>query len=57
VSPEMGKLYDRLFLDRQEADYTAFVNLDIEVVKNEIDQVQAFINLFHNLLEKEKRIM
>ncbi len=54
VSPELGKLYDRLFLDRQEADYIAFVNLDPELVKSELDQVKAFINIFQNLLEKEK---
>jgi uncharacterized protein (UPF0332 family) len=53
VSSEMGKLFDRLFYDRQKADYAVFVNLDSELVKNEIDQVVVFINIFQDLLEKE----
>lgn len=34
---------DRLFNDRQEADYVAFVEFDQDVVVDEIDEVERFL--------------
>ncbi|HUW65488.1 MAG TPA: HEPN domain-containing protein [Spirochaetia bacterium] len=41
ASEEMGKLFDRLFHDRQEADYAAFSSFDPEIVREEIEQVEG----------------
>ncbi len=43
ISAAYGKLYDRLFNDRQEADYVAFVEFDQDVVAGEIDDVERFL--------------
>lgn len=54
ASEEMGKLFDRLFYDRQKADYTAFTSFDPEIVKEQIKQVEAFITIFQDILNKEQ---
>jgi uncharacterized protein (UPF0332 family) len=50
VSKEFGKLYDRLFNARQEADYIAFTDFDAEVVKNQLVQVEEFVAKFSTIM-------
>jgi hypothetical protein len=52
ISAKMGKLFDRLFYDRQEADYAVFVEFDKDVVADEIEEVEEFLIVFRRILEK-----
>jgi len=54
VPEEMGKLFDRLFYDRQKGDYVALTAFDSNIVKEEIEQVEAFIAIFEGILDKEQ---
>jgi uncharacterized protein (UPF0332 family) len=56
VPAKMGKLFDRLFYDRQEADYAVFVKFDQDVVANEIEEVEEFLTVFRSILEKKELI-
>ena len=53
ISIELGKLYDKLLRDREEADYVAFVEFDPEVVKDELKETKKFINQFKEIFAKE----
>jgi len=52
IPVEYGKLYDALLRDREEADYVAFVDFDQELIKEELEQTDIFINLFEELFQK-----
>ena len=54
ASEEMGKLFDRLFYDRQKADYAAFTSFDPGIVREEIEQFEGFIALFQDILNREQ---
>jgi hypothetical protein len=50
IETKWGRFYDRLFEDRQEGDYTAFVNFEKDYVKEQI-------KLCENFLKQIKEIM
>lgn len=50
---EYGALYDALLRDREDADYVAFSDLDPEILRKEIFQVNDFINIFNEILGSE----
>ena len=52
ASEDMGKLFDRLFYDRNKADYAAFTSFDPEIVREEIEQVKGFIAQFEDILNR-----
>ena len=54
VPQEMGKLFDRLFSDRQEADYAVFVAFDREIVKGQLEQVESFLTMFQAILSEDQ---
>lgn len=41
---ETGKLYDRLFHDRQEGDYIEFVSFDTEDVEKTIEEARRLVD-------------
>lgn len=51
VPAEMGKLFNRLFDDRQEADYAPLRNFVVEDVKDRFELVEEFLHLFEDLLK------
>ncbi|MDA8334015.1 MAG: HEPN domain-containing protein [Peptococcaceae bacterium] len=52
ASEDMGKLFDRLFYDRNKADYAAFTSFNPEIVKEEIEQVGMFIAQFEDIFNR-----
>lgn len=49
---ESGKLYDRLFENRQEADYEPMATFEKNDVDELMDKTVDFVNFIKNLLEK-----
>jgi len=43
MDKDQGKLYDRLFEDRQESDYTALVEFDKEYVEKQLEKCITFL--------------
>ncbi|MFP4698694.1 MAG: hypothetical protein ACLFMO_08320 [Eubacteriales bacterium] len=39
--------------DREEADYVAFVEFDYNVICEELNQTEKFINIFEEFLHEE----
>jgi len=56
IPVKYGKLYDALLRDREEADYVAFVNFNQEVIKEELEQTEGFIDLFEELLHRWRKL-
>ena len=50
VEPKWGKFYDRLFEDRQEGDYTAFVEFEKDYVEEQIELCEDFLKQIEKLL-------
>ena len=50
VGVRWGKLYDRLFEDRQEGDYIALVSFDREYVQEVLSEVQEFLPAIRPLI-------
>ena len=46
-----GKFYDKLFEDRQESDYTAFVDFDEDYVKEQLELCEQFLQELKDLLK------
>ena len=44
ISPELGKLYRRLELMREESDYNCFYNTSPEELKKELEPAREFID-------------
>lgn len=53
ISVELGKLYDSLLRDREEADYVAFVEFDPEVLEEEIKDTKVFVEKFKEIFREE----
>ncbi len=53
IAAAYGKMYDRLFNDRQEADYVAFVEFDQAVVAEELEEVKRFVDECEQLVALE----
>ena len=47
---QWGKLYDRLFEDRQEGDYIALIAFEPEYVTSQIEFCREFLNALHPLI-------
>lgn len=45
-----SKFYDRLFEDRQEGDYLALIDFEIDYVKNQLTQCQEFLRTMRPLI-------
>ncbi len=43
LNKSQGRLYDRLFVDRQEGDYTALVHFDKDYVKKQFKNCNTFL--------------
>jgi uncharacterized protein len=43
LDPKWGRLYDRLFEDRQEGDYLVFVSFEADYVRSQLDQCTLFL--------------
>jgi len=52
IDTKWGKFYDRLFEDRQEGDYTAFVEFEKDYVKEKIELCEEFFNEARKLLSQ-----
>jgi uncharacterized protein (UPF0332 family) len=44
---QWGKLYDRLFEDRQEGDYIALIAFEPEYVTSQIELCRGFLDALH----------
>ena len=53
IDKEYGKLYDRLFEDRQESDYEPMSDFTGEDVNNSLPQVGDFVTLITEMLNRE----
>ena len=49
VDKELGKLYSKIFEERQEGDYKDFAKFDAETVKNWLKEAENFINEIEKL--------
>ena len=47
---EWGRLYDRLFEDRQEGDYMAFISFEIAYVETQLNQCAHFLKHIRPLI-------
>jgi uncharacterized protein len=47
---QWGKLYDRLFEDRQEGDYIALIAFEPEYVTSQIELCREFLDALHPLI-------
>ncbi|MFH0800416.1 MAG: HEPN domain-containing protein [Pseudomonadota bacterium] len=50
LSSEFGKLYDRLFENRQEGDYLELVNFEAEQISQAIEEAASFVEEMQKLL-------
>jgi uncharacterized protein (UPF0332 family) len=50
VDIKWGKFYDQLFEDRQEGDYIALIDFDIDYVKMQLSRCQEFLITLRPLL-------
>jgi uncharacterized protein (UPF0332 family) len=51
VDPEFGKIYDRVFDNRQRGDYQELVQFEAEQVEEILRQARAFTEEMHRLLD------
>jgi len=49
IATKWGKLYDRLFEDRQEGDYVAMVEFEREYVETQLTSSTEFLNVLRKL--------
>ncbi|MBC7963001.1 MAG: HEPN domain-containing protein [Steroidobacteraceae bacterium] len=54
VKVEQGLLYDRLFNNRQKADYLDLTNFEAEEVASWLDEAREFVESVNALIAKEK---
>lgn len=50
IDRRWGKLYDRLFEDRQEGDYVEFISFDKDYVELQLNECSEFIKHLQNLI-------
>jgi uncharacterized protein (UPF0332 family) len=51
LNKSQGKLYDRLFVDRQEGDYTALVKFDKDYVEKQLENCIAFLQSLRSCIK------
>ena len=49
LSPELGRFYDKAFVERQEADYNALATFDPAVVRERIMEAERFVSAIKSL--------
>jgi len=54
VEPEVGRAFDALFRERNQADYAAFVEFDPAEVKQRLDQAANFVARMRQLIKSER---
>ena len=54
ISPELGKLYRRLELMREESDYNCFYNTSPEELKKELEPARELIDLIAKMVSQQK---
>jgi len=47
---EWGKFYDQLFEDRQEGDYLAMIEFDLEYVQDKLNRCKQFLSLLKPMI-------
>jgi uncharacterized protein (UPF0332 family) len=50
VEAKWGRLYDRLFGDRQEGDYMAFISFETSYVETQLNQCALFLEYIRPLI-------
>ena len=50
LEQKWGRLYDRLFGDRQEGDYMAFISFETDYVETQLNQCADFLEHIRQLL-------
>jgi uncharacterized protein (UPF0332 family) len=50
LSAELGRLYDRLFQERQQADYIEFVEFERKEVDELIEQSSRFVSVLEGII-------
>ena len=53
IDVESGKVYDKLFMNRQKGDYTDFVRFDAAKVSGWFDEAQHFVNTVEEVVNQE----
>jgi hypothetical protein len=53
VDTELGQLYDRLFDNRQKADYADLFRFNPDEVRYWYDEVKKFVEFIENIIKKE----
>jgi hypothetical protein len=53
VAIELGQLYDRLYDNRQKADYADLVRFDIEEVRNWYGEAERFLDEIEKIIKEE----
>lgn len=53
VNIELGQLYDRLFDNRQKADYADLFRFNPDEVRYWYDEVKKFVEFIENIIKKE----
>ena len=53
IDIEKGQLYDRLFDNRQKADYSDFVKFNLDDVRGWLDEAEQFVSLIKTFVDKE----
>ena len=54
IDTKWGKFYDRLFEDRQEGDYTVFIDFEKDYVEEKIKLCEEFLNEVKKFLDTQK---
>lgn len=54
ISPELGKLYRRLELMREESDYNCFYNTSPEELKKELEPARELIDTIAKMVTQQK---
>ena len=54
ISPELGKLYRRLELMREESDYNCFYNTSPEELKKELEPARELIDTIAKMVSQQK---
>ena len=54
ISPELGKLYRRLELMREESDYNCFYNTSPEELKKELEPARELIDAIAKMVSQQK---
>lgn len=53
IDIEKGQLYDRLFDNRQKADYSDFIKFNLDDVRGWLDEAEQFVSLIKAFVDKE----